>query len=383
MIDLFTQLFTDYTLRTVALGAATIGIVGGGLGSYAVLRGQSLLGDAISHAALPGVALAFLVTGSKAPLPLMLGAATTGVAATLIIIGVTSTTRVPYDSALALMLSSFFGGGLVLLTYLQQHAGAAQAGLDSFLFGQAAALVERDVITMGVLGGIALLVMLLFWKEFKLLAFDPDFGRSLGVPIRLLDVLLTTLLVIAIVIGLQTVGVVLMSAVIVAPAAAARQWTDRLGAMVALAAGFGAVSGVGGALVSGTTANLPTGPTIVLCMGVIVVGSLLAAPNRGLLWRWWRRRQTSRRLRRERVLYSLYTLARKHEGPDRPHETATLDAMVPGSTRTEYALRQLAEEGLVDKTEDGQWHLTESGRKTAYRLAQDRNLIFDANAESS
>ena len=161
MLDLFSQLLTDYTLRTVALGAATLGIVGGGLGSYAVLRGQSLLGDAISHAALPGIALAFLITGSKAPLPLMLGAAATGIVATLFIIGVTNTTRVPYDSALALALSAFFGVGLVLLTYLQQHAGAAQAGLDSFLFGQAAALVEHDVVVMAVLGGIALLALLL------------------------------------------------------------------------------------------------------------------------------------------------------------------------------------------------------------------------------
>ena len=380
MIDLFTQLFTDYTLRTVALGAATLGIVGGGLGSYAVLRGQSLLGDAISHATLPGVALAFLVTGSKAPLPLMLGAAATGVLAAICIIGVTDRTRIPYDSALALMLSVFFGAGLVLLTYLQQHAGAAQAGLDSFLFGQAAALVEQDVITMAVLGGIALLVMLLFWKEFKLLAFDPEFGRSIGVPIRTLDVVLTTLLVIAIVIGLQTVGVVLMSAVIVAPAAAARQWTDRLGVMVLLSAVFGAASGVSGALVSGATANLPTGPTIVLCMGVLVTVSLLAAPNRGLLWTWWRRRRTSRRLRRERVLCHLYTLAAKHEQLDRAHETATLDAMVGSGVHTTYVLRRLAEQGLVTETEAGHWHLTETGVDKARRLATERNLIPDADA---
>lgn len=382
-MELFFHLFSDYTLRTVALGAATLGIVGGGLGSYAVLRGQSLLGDAISHAALPGVALAFLLTGSKAPLSLMLGAAATGVIATLFLIGVTNTTRVPYDSALALMLSVFFGGGLVVLTYLQQHAGAAQAGLDSFLFGQAAALVEQDVITMAVLGGIALLLMLLFWKEFKLLAFDPAFGRSLGVPIRALDVLLTTLLVVAIVIGLQTVGVVLMSAVIVAPAAAARQWTDRLGVMVALAATFGAVSGVSGALASGATANLPTGPTIVLCMGVVVTVSLLVAPSRGLLWTWWRRRRTSRRLRRERVLCHLYLLADKHERWDHPHDTATLDAMVPGPTRTQYVLHQLASQGLVTQPREDQWHLTSEGVEEARRIAEDRNLVLESEDASS
>ena len=298
-MDVLSDLITDYTLRTVALGAATLGIVGGGLGTYAVLRGQSLLGDAISHAALPGIALAFLLTGSKAPLVLMLGAGAAGVVATLAILGVTETTRVKYDSALALMLAVFFGFGLVLLTYIQRYAGASQAGLDAFLFGQAAALVERDVITMAALGGAALLVTLLFWKEFKLLAFDRAFGASLGLPMRALDILLTTLLVIAIVIGLQTVGVVLMSAVIIAPAAAARQWTDRLGLMMALAAAFGALSGVGGAVASASIPNLPTGPTIVLVMGAIVTVSLLGAPNRGLLGQWWRDRRNARRLRRE------------------------------------------------------------------------------------
>ena len=289
-MDLLRALISDYTLRTVSLGASTLGLVGGSLGSYAVLRGQSLLGDAVSHAALPGVALAFLLTASKAPLVLMLSAAAAGLIGALAISGITRATRVPYDSALGLMLASFFGLGLVLLTYIQRHAGEKQAGLDAFLFGQAAALVEQDVITMAVLGGGALLVMLLFWKELKLLTFDPAFGRSLGLPTRTLDAVLTTLLVVAIVIGLQTVGVVLMSAVIIAPAAAARQWTDRLGTMVIAAAGIGALSGVAGALISASAAHVPTGPTIVLCMGAVVAVSLLLAPSRGLVWRWMRQR---------------------------------------------------------------------------------------------
>lgn len=381
MLDLISQLLTDYTLRTVALGSATLGIVGGGLGSYAVLRGQSLLGDAVAHAALPGIALAFLLTGSKVPLVLMLGAAGTGVAAALAILGVTQSTRVPYDSALALMLSVFFGVGMVLLTYLQRTAGAAQAGLDSFLFGQAAALVTQDVWTMVVLGGIALFAVGLFWKEFKLLAFDPNFGHSLGLPIRRLDAVLTTLLVVAIVIGLQTVGVVLMSAVIVAPGAAARQWTDRLGTMIGLAAVFGAASGVSGALLSSVGANLPTGPTIVLCLGLIVAASLLFAPNRGLLWQWWRRYRTSRRLRRERVLDHLYTLATKHGGANRPHEAATLDAMVTGPSRTHHVLRWLADRELVARTEDGRWHLTEDGVTEARRLADERDPTSNSTSD--
>jgi len=373
-MDLLVDLFTNYTLRTVALGAATLGIVGGGLGTYAVLRGQSLLGDAISHAALPGIALAFLLTGSKEPIVLMLGAGAVGVVAALAIIGVTDATRVKYDSALGLMLSVFFGLGLVLLTYIQHHAGASQAGLDAFLFGQAAALVERDVVTMVLLGGCALGVMVLFWKEFKLLAFDPDFGASLGFPIRGLDVALTTLLVIAIVIGLQTVGVVLMSAVIIAPAAAARQWTDRLGVMTGLAAAFGAVSGVAGAVLSASVPNLPTGPTIVLCMGAIVAVSLLGAPNRGLLWQWWRSRRNAQRLQRETVLLDLYALAQKHDDLTYAHDASVLDAMNAWAGRTDRALRALADDDLVDRDDAGRWRLTLEGTHRAQRLAERRNL---------
>lgn len=278
----------DYTLRTVAMGAATLGAVSGALGVYAVLRGQSLIGDAMSHAALPGIAVAYLITQSKLPLVLMGGAAATGWLATLGVMAIVRRSRVKYDSALALVLSVFFGIGLVLLTYIQRTPDAGQAGLDTFLFGQAATLLTRDVLTMAGLGSVALIGVALFWKEFKLLAFDEAFGQSLGFPMRAIDVGLTTLIVIAIVIGLQAVGVVLMSAMIVAPAAAARQWTDRLGVMMLLSTAFGAGSGVAGTVLSTITDNLPTGPTIVLCATAIVVVSMLAAPKRGLLFRWAR-----------------------------------------------------------------------------------------------
>lgn len=284
----WTALFFDHTLRTVALGSATLGIVSGALGCYAVLRRQSLLGDAVSHAALPGIALAFLLTGSKEPLALLLGAGIVGVIGTMLMLLIIRTTRIKDDSALGLVLSVFFGFGLMLLTFIQRQPNAAQAGLDRYLFGQAAALLERDVVMMAVIGGVALLAVAVYWKEFKLLSFDPDYAASLGMPVRFFDILLTTLLVVAIVLGLQTVGVVLMSAMIVAPAAAARQWTDRLGVMVVLAAVFGALSGVGGTLISGSAAHMPTGPTIVLCVSVIVAVSLLFAPNRGLVWGWLR-----------------------------------------------------------------------------------------------
>lgn len=369
-MDLIQQFFGDYTLRIVALGSATLGIVSGSLGTYAVLRGQSLLGDAISHAALPGIAIAFMLTGSKSPIILMTGAAAAGWLATLGIMSVTETTRIKYDSMLGISLSVFFGIGLVLLTFIQRQAGAGQAGLDTFLFGQAASLVQRDVVTMVALGGGALALMTVFWKELKLLSFDPEFGRTLGLPMRLVDILLTGLLVVAIVIGLQTVGVVLMSAMIIAPAAAGRQWTDRLGAMVAISAFFGALAGVSGAVISSTTRGLPTGPTIVLCMGAIVLVSLFFAPQRGITWRWMRARRSSGRFYMEAVLLDLYALARQHADPRHAHEEGALDVMSTRSVRK--PLEQLAEKGMVERRGERTWALTPEGKARAEQLLDER-----------
>ena len=297
MENLSTLIHLDYTLMIVALGAALLGTVSGALGTYAVLRRQSLLGDAISHAALPGIAIAFLLTGSKTPLILVLGAAIAGWLGTLLIMSIVRLTRIKYDSALAIVLSTFFGFGLVLHTLIQRTGNANQAGLDTFLFGQAATILERDVLTIGILGGVAIIVMLIFWKELKLLIFDENFAASLGFPIRALDVLLTSLLVVAIVLGLQAVGAVLMSAMLVAPAVAARQWTNRLRLMVFLAACFGALAGVSGTIISSTASRIPTGPTIVLCATVVVGLSIAFALNRGLVWDRIRYHRNRRRLK--------------------------------------------------------------------------------------
>jgi manganese/zinc/iron transport system permease protein len=271
-------------LRNVALGSALLGIVSGVLGTFALLRRQGLLGDALAHAALPGICLAFLLTGSKAQIVLLLGAGIAGWVGTMLLLLIVRRTLLSEDAALGIVLSTFFGVGITLLTFINQRGDANQAGLDKYLFGQAAALVERDVITFAILGGAALLLVLLFYKEFTLLTFDPEFASSLGFGTTRLSILLTSLIVVAVVIGLQTVGVVLMAAMLIGPAAAARQWTNRLAPMIALSALFGATAGVSGALLSFTRQGLPTGPTIVLALTAIVVASLLFAPARGLAW---------------------------------------------------------------------------------------------------
>jgi manganese/zinc/iron transport system permease protein len=269
------------------------------------------------------------------------------------------------------MLSVFFGIGLVLLTFIQKQPDANQAGLNSYLFGQAASLLAGDVMTMAVLAVLALAVVLLLWKEFKVLSFDPDFGRTIGLPIRRLDLVLTALLVISIVIGLQTVGVVLMSAMIISPAAAARQWTDRLGRMVMLSAGFGALAGVVGAAVSSTQTGLPTGPTIVVAVSVIVAASLLLAPNRGMVWTRIRDWKAGRRLRMDAVLLDLFVLADQHASDQHPHDQRVLDVMSFPRGATGRNLALLQDRGYVQRIDATRWALTKAGADRARSLTQE------------
>lgn len=370
LFDLFHSLLFDYTVRTVALGAATLGVVGGVLGAFALLRQQSLLGDAVAHATLPGVVLAFLLTRSKESWVLMLGAAISGWLAAAAINTIVRRTRLKEDTALSLVLSVFFGLGLMLLTYTQSLPDARQAGLDTFLFGQAATLLWGDVQTMLGLGVVALTLVAAFWKEFKLLTFDHAFAASLGWPVAALETALTTLMVLALVLGLQAVGVVLMSALLVAPAAAARQWTDRLGQMVALAGVFGGLAGLVGALISSSGAGLATGPVVVLVVSGMVAVSFVAAPNRGLLWRGVRAWRQQRRLRRAAVLADLFRLSQHHTDPYHPHSLETLIAISAGRGGVLASLRRLREQGLVQAVGNHHWALTAQGIQTAQALEE-------------
>lgn len=285
------SLLSDYTFQTVALGSALLGIISGVLGSFAVLRKQSLLGDGISHSALPGVVMAFILLDSKNTETLLLGALISGLLATLFIVSIVRHTRIKFDSALALVMSVFFGLGLVLLTYVQKIPNSNQAGLKRFIFGQASTLMQRDILLMAVCGSVLLLLVVLFWKEFKLFTFDSDFAQSLGFSPKKLNLLLSFMVVLAIIIGLQTVGVILMSSMLIAPAVAARQWTNKLWVMVLLSAIFGAVSGIAGTTFSSLMVKLPTGPAIVVCVSMIVMVSILFAPGRGILHRLYRRKK--------------------------------------------------------------------------------------------
>ena len=362
--EYFSLVFTDYTLRTITLGTAILGAVCGMLGSFAVLRKQSLLGDAISHAALPGIAIAFLITGAKDSNVLLIGALISGLIGTFWIRGIISKTHLKSDTALGLILSIFFGFGMLLLTFIQKQPNANQAGLDKYLFGQAATLVESDVWLMAIVTSVCLIVILLFWKEFKLLLFDADYTKTLGFNTKFIDILITFFIVLAIVLGLQTVGVVLMSAMLLAPAAAARQWTNSLGVMVFLAAMFGAFAGVFGTAVSASQNNLSTGPVIVIVAAIFVLFSFIFSPSRGLLFKQIRFIKNRRDLQLHKTLAFMYRIAETHDDISHPHAVKILNNF-QGYTRG--TLQKLVDRNYV-LLHGNQWSLTPEGFKTASNL---------------
>lgn len=280
------QIIRDPNAFWVLSGTTLLGLSSGVIGSFAYLRKRGLIGDVLSHATLPGICLAFMLTGYKNPLLFLIGATLTGLLASLTISWITRYSRIKEDTSLGIVLSLFFAVGIVLLTQIQHGDYDNQSGLDTFLFGQSASMVKTDV---WVMGSVAILLMgfsFLFFKELKLLCFDPHFGKSIGFSMGRIDFLLMLALVVAVVIGLQAAGVILMAALLITPAAAARYWTERLSSMVLISAGIGAVSGALGTCISATGLNLPTGPIIVLAGTTIFIFSMLFAPRRGLIAKW-------------------------------------------------------------------------------------------------
>ncbi len=334
------------------------------LGSFAVLRKQSLLGDAISHAALPGIAISFLITGVKDSNALLLGALVSGLLGAVWIKSIITKTHLKSDTALGLILSLFFGVGMLLLTYIQKQPNANQSGLETYLFGQAATLLEKDVFFMALITSVCLLILLLFWKEFKVLLFDTEYTKTLGFNVKILDTLITSFIVIAIILGLQTVGVVLMSAMLLAPAAAARQWTNKLSMMVGLAAFFGAFAGVIGTGISASYSSLSTGPVIVLVASFFVLISFIFSPIRGLLFKEIRFRKNRNDLKANKTLTFMYNIAKTHKNISHPHSIKILNNF---QGYTKKSLHKLEEDNLII-IKDTNWSLTQEGFVKAKNL---------------
>lgn len=375
-MDTLLYMLRDPNVQWVLIGTILLGMASGVLGSFALLRKQSLLGDAMAHAALPGICIAFLIYGAKSMSWFLIGAAISGLIGTYCIQAIIKHSRIKEDTAIGLVLSVFFGIGIVLLTYVQHHGKGNQAGLDSFIFGQAAAIVGADVQVISVIAFVLLFITFILFKELKLITFDPQFAQGIGLPVKWLNGLLMLLIVGAVVIGLQAVGVILMAAMLITPAITARYWTERLDYMVIIAGFVGGISGVIGTLLSTLSRGMPTGPLIIMAATFVFLVSLLFGTKKGLIPKLVKQMKVKKLVTRENILSTLYELTEFSlvETEERTIGNFTLEEIIkvrPISPFTlQLVLKEVRREGLIQHTEDMKLTLTEKG------LQQSHNIVL-------
>jgi manganese/zinc/iron transport system permease protein len=279
-----------FNTTSVMIGALFLGISAGIVGSLVLLRDRALIGDALAHGTLPGICTAFLISvlsgySEKNSVILLTGATCTGIVAILTVHAIVHYTRLTEDTAIGIVLSTFFGAGVALLSFLQQFGRGNVAGLNHFIYGQAAAMQRNEVLMISIIALLATILALILFKEFRLLCFDEDFAKSEGWPVNRLDLVLMGLVVLVVVAGLQAVGMILVIALLIIPPAAARLWTEKMSSMTLLSSIIGGASGYIGAALSATYPNLPAGSIIVLTTSSVFAVSLLFAPTRGLVSR--------------------------------------------------------------------------------------------------
>ncbi len=305
--------FQDPSLRYALIGSLLLGFTCGLLGSFIVVRRMALVGDTLSHAVLPGVAAGFLWAQTKDPFAIFLGATIAGLLGTTVVGLIKQTTRLKEDAALGLVLASFFAVGICLVTMIQRLPTGNKSGIDKFLFGQAAAISAADVQLMSIITLVVAAVIVLLYKEFLVASFDAGFSRSIGLPAVWLHHGLMLLLAFAVVVALQAVGVVLVSAMLITPAAAAYLLTDRMHWMLLLASLFGMLAGVLGAFFSFVGNSLPTGPLMVLGASAVFVAAFFFGPRHGVAVRWWRHRSRGERIQRENTLKTVYRVLEERD----------------------------------------------------------------------
>lgn len=366
--------FSDPNIRYVAFGSVLLTASSAIVGSFTFLNKKSLVGDAIAHAVLPGICLGFLLAGTKNPIALIVGAFVTGWISLVLVEYITTKTRIKEDTAIGLILSVFFGIGILMLTVIQKSGNASQSGLDHFLFGKAASLVGSDLVTFSIVAVILLVMVLALFKEFSLLAFDKDYARSIGLPVKGIELVLTSLIVLAVVIGIQAVGVVLMAAILITPAAAARFWTDKITVMFFLASMFGAISGLSGAFISYTAPSMPTGPWIVIVISTIAFISFFFAPTRGVIGRYIRQAKIRKTINDENVLKILYQLGEENKNFFIPR---LVDEIIRKRFYDKQVLisilKRLTRQGYTERTRN-LWGLTEEGKNRAQRVVKIHRL---------
>lgn len=382
-------LLRDYNTRLVVLCTLLLGCACGLMGGFLLLRKRSLMGDTLSHATLPGVGLAFMFAvwlgGDGKSLPILLsGAAITGLLGCATVLFIRNNTRIKDDAAMGIVLSVFFGAGVAVLGLIQTMPQGSAAGLESFIYGKTASMVLHDFKILSLVTLCVLALSLLLFKEFRLLCFDEAFAASQGWPVRALDLLLLGLVTAVTVAGLQSVGLILIIAFLITPAAAARFWTNRLDRMLALSALIGGASGWVGASFSAFFPRLPAGALIVLVAALFFAISLFFGSERGVLVRLIRQFSLKRRIGRQHLLRALYEILEaeaRQQGRAEGVELLPVPFRLVRGRRTwsdrelRKSLQRAYSEGLVERnTSADEIVLSEAGLREAAKLTRNHRL---------
>ncbi len=367
----------DHNTRVVILGTLLLGVAAGVVGSFTLLRKRALMGDALAHATLPGIGLAFVIGinlgGGRSLALLLSGAVVTGVAGLLLVLILRRQTRLKEDAALGVVLSVFFGGGVCMLTVVQQIGSGSAAGLEGFIYGKTASMVPRDVWLIGIIGAASIVTVVVLFKELRVLCFDSAYAQSQGWPVLLLDVALMTLVTAVTVVGLQAVGLILVIALLIIPAAAARFWSERMLPMMLVAGMLGGVSCAGGAAISAIRPKLPSGAMIVLFATAVFGLSMAFGSARGVVPRLLRQRRLSRKVTQQHLLRAIYEI--NEEADDNP--PAPLQALRSRRSWTQRHLEKTIDRanraGLVRRDKSG-ISLTTNGIFHARRIVRNHRL---------
>ncbi len=372
----------DYNTRIVVLGAVSLGVAAGLIGTFTLLRKRALLGDALAHATLPGIGMAFIMASfwdwNAKSLPLLLcGAAASGILGVAAISYLKTAVRLREDAALGIVLSVFFGAGVAILSVIQQVPNGRAAGLEGFIYGKTASLVAADAWLMLATAVGCTVICLLLFKEWKLLCFDEGFAGSRGYPTLLLDVVLMLTVVLVTIVGLQAVGQVLIIALLIIPAVSARFWTEHLGVMTVTAAVLGATSCYLGVVFSAVLPKLPSGPMIVLVAASLFAVSYIFGRTNGVLFRYLRRRRMNLRMEREHLLRGMYESSER-DGPGKGRLSTTPKILFEErgweTLGLKGAVRRAMSEGLVELDGADHYALTEIGWTEAARLVREHRL---------
>ena len=364
----------DYNTLVVVLGTTLLGVAAGIVGTFAYLRKRAMMGDALSHATLPGIAAVFLISGDKHLGTLLFGAAMTGILGVLCVIGLRRYSRLKEDAAIGVVLSVFFGAGILLVQFVQQMQTGNQAGLDRFIYGKPAGMIMQDASLIAATAVIVILGAAFLFKEFRIVCFDQQFAASQGWPVVLIDILMMGLVVLTTVVGLQAVGLILVVALLIIPAAAARFWTDRLLTMIVLAGLFGAISGYLGSIFSALMPRMPTGAVIVICAGLVFFLSMFLAPRRGVMAGVIRSRRLQSRIAYQNLLRALAEFEEEFGDGIR----TTIDDLLGKRSWSQWSLRRqlgrAARIGSVTCDSSMAAKLTRSGRSDAARILRNHRL---------